>query len=158
MSNNKIVAVLLTDCGMYEQAIAPAWHHVLIGTRNEEGIFTVKGSNLIANGCAATAVSDNDLGTFSPDFDYAFGAHMYAVMNEDVVYSNLKLLNDSVYLASDMSGKQVQGFHIDSVLDGPAGYAITGTELHVHQPKFEQDEALYLWEEDQVEVLPITTH
>jgi len=156
MSNTQIVAVLLTDTGMYEHTLAPAWHHVLVGTRNEDGIFTVKGSNLIANGCSAQVDKEN--GTFDPDFEYAFGAHMYVVMNEDVQYSNLKLLNDSVYAASDMAGKEVQGFHINAVLSGPAGWAVTGTALHVHQPKFEGDEALYLWEEDQVEVLPVALH
>jgi hypothetical protein len=156
MSNTQIVAILLTDCGIYDAEIAPAWHHVLLGTRSEDGLFMVKGSTLIANSCQDAKGGDTG---WDADNEYALGAHMYVVLNENVVYDNLKLLTDSVYEASNMGGKEVQGFHIDAVLGGPEGYAITGTALNVHQPKFECDAALYLWEADQVEVLPVaTTH
>lgn len=159
MSNTQIVAVLITDCGIYEAALSPAWHHVVLGSFNEDGFFTVKGSTLIANGCtnADDIASATNTG-WTAGNDYAFDASQYLVLNPDVQYSNLKLLGDSVYLASDMGGKEVQGFHIDAVLGGPEGYAITGTALAVHQPKFEADEALYLWECEQVEVLPVNLH
>ena len=153
---NKTVAVLITDCGIYDTHILPAYHHVILGTFDEAGLFTVKGSTLIANGCTSLE-QDSDNG-FNPEHDFFLDDSTYLVMNSDVQYSNLKLLDDSIYLESDMAGTEVQGFAFDAVLGGPAGWAVTGAQLHSTQPKFDDDAALYLWEENSVEVLPVTTH
>lgn len=157
MTDTKTLAILIVDAGLYGAALQPAWHHVVLGTLNEDGFLMVTGQQLIDAGCtAADDTADHTEGWIAGN-SFAFDADMYIVLNEDVQYSNLKLTGDSCYFMSCMDGAEVKGFHIDAALGGPDGYAVTGTEAHKFQPKFEDDEGIYLWPTDQVEVLPVIT-
>lgn len=151
-----IKAILMTNTGNYGEALAPAAFHVLTGRDDGNGAIMIKGAQFINMGCLELN-KEEDNGGWDAEYEYAILPEQYELLAASLEYSNLKLLNDSVYGGADMAGHECQGFHIDAVLGGPEGYCVLGTELHARQEGFTDDDFLYLWAVDDVEVLPVST-
>lgn len=153
-STSTIKAILLTGVGLYGEALGQAQFHPFTGRVDSNGVVLIKGSQFITAGCMPLS-ADAEQG-FDPDFEYAMIPDQFEVLAEEVVYSNIKLLNDSLYQGAGVAGTEVQGFHINAVMGGPAGYCVQGNQLTSICDGFTDDEFLYLWAEENVEVLPVT--